>query len=85
MENHELWMQTGMGSSVNPATHWKPLRSSVPVPGDEEVSLKWVPELALRNCWLTAWPSLNAQKMFVNTLWASSDRKPCWPSHSWVS
>nr|KAF6274187.1 hypothetical protein mMyoMyo1_010365 [Myotis myotis] len=36
-------------------------------PWDKEASLEGVPELGLRNCWLTAGPSLTAQEMFVNT------------------
>lgn len=62
-----LWTQTGEGSTL----------PSLPAVAERlgavhgaEASLKRAPELGLGNCWLTAWPSLNAQKTFANTLWA---------------
>lgn len=50
--------------------------------GDNETSLR--SELGLGSAWLRAWHFLNAQEIFVNTLRATSSRKPSEPYHSWV-
>lgn len=51
---------------------------------DNETSLKLVHERGLGSAWLRAWHFLNAREIFVNTLRATSSRKPSQPYHSWV-